>query len=196
MIEVKVAEVSISNIGFALFLRPISDEFTKILPIFIGRLELHSIQTAIEKIAPPRPMTHDLMIRMLDALDIKIGKVVITKIHDNTFYADLELIKDGDRITLDARPSDCIALAVRQDAPIFVMEKVYEEAGVEINNEPDQKSEGRSSGEEGEKSGEETTEYKTEEEVLEERLKIALKMENYEEAASIRDQLRSIRNEN
>lgn len=186
MIEVKVAEVSISNIGFALFLRPVADGFSKILPIFIGRLELHAIQSVLEGVTPPRPMTHDLFVTVLDKLNAKVNKVTITDIRDNTFYAELELQSGDKTFTLDARPSDCIALALRQEAPIFLDEEVYEEAGVEI--ETNEKGE--------EKEIEDFSEFKSQEDVLEDRLKQAIRVEDYEEAAQIRDQLRNLRSDN
>lgn len=186
MIEVRVAEVSISNIGFAIFLRPISDAYQKILPIFIGRLELHAIQSVLEGVKPPRPMTHDLFSLVVEKLGARVSKITITDIKDNTFYGELELEGPSGVHTIDARPSDCIALALRQEAPIFLAESVYEEAGVEVDN----------SKEAEESDSNDFSEFKSQEEVLEDRLKYALKVENYEEAANIRDQLRSIRNEN
>ena len=91
------------------------------LPIWVGAYEANAIALEIEKIAPPRPMTHDLLRNLLVELGIQVERVVVTKLKDNTFFAVIEMLtRDGDRMMLDSRPSDAIALALRADCPIFV----------------------------------------------------------------------------
>ncbi len=102
----------------------------KVLPIYIGTAEAFSIQLALEKMQYPRPLTHDLLINILNGLDIKVEKIVIDDLHEGVFYARLILKKDKDEYEFDARPSDSIALALRTNAPIYVSKKVIDEAGV------------------------------------------------------------------
>lgn len=92
----------------------------RILPIVIGIMEVTAIKMKINGIAPPRPMTHDLFCNTIKRLGAKIDKVIITKLEQNTFFAKLVLQVDGRFEEVDARPSDTIALAIREKAPIFV----------------------------------------------------------------------------
>ena len=94
------------------------------LPIWVGLIEASAIATELENIKLSRPMTHDLMKNMLEALGVKISKVVVSELHDNTFYAHIILDQKGKEIDLDSRPSDAIALALRTKAPIFVDKEV------------------------------------------------------------------------
>lgn len=97
-----------------------------ILPIIIGHFEASSIAIAIEKMKIERPMTHDLIKNILEMLDIKIQKIVITELRGSTYYANMYIQKEGKIIEVDARPSDCIALAVRTGCPIFVNEDLLQ----------------------------------------------------------------------
>src|SRR5882757_7171301 len=91
------------------------------LPIWVGAYEANAIALEIEKIAPPRPMTHDLLRNLIVELGVRVERVVVTSLRDNTFFAVIEMRNsEGDRMTLDSRPSDAIALALRADCPIFV----------------------------------------------------------------------------
>ncbi len=94
------------------------------LPIWVGPFEANSIASEIEKISPPRPMTHDLLRNTINLFGAEIKRIIVTELRDNTFYAVIEIEWQGDRLTLDARPSDAIALALRADCPIFVNEEV------------------------------------------------------------------------
>lgn len=94
------------------------------LPIWVGPFEAHSIASEIEKIAPPRPMTHDLLKNTINLFGAEIKRIIVTELRDNTFYAVIEIAWQGERLMLDARPSDAIALALRADCPIFVNEEV------------------------------------------------------------------------
>ncbi len=95
-----------------------------LLPIWVGIFEANAIALQIEKVDTPRPMTHDLIKGLLNQLNVKVTKIVVTELKDNTFYAMIFLRMDGKTITVDSRPSDAIALALRTDSPIFVTDEV------------------------------------------------------------------------
>jgi bifunctional DNase/RNase len=99
-----------------------------VLPIWVGLYEANAIALQLEKISTPRPMTHDLLKNLMVQLQATVEKVVITELKDNTFYALIHLRQNGKALTIDARPSDAIALALRVDAPIFVAEDVISKA--------------------------------------------------------------------
>ncbi len=115
------------------------------LPIFIGNPEATAIVHAMQGIDPPRPMTHDLLKRVLDDQRVVVRRIDITDLQDRTFFAEVELDRDGTVSRIDARPSDAIALAVRFGAdtvPIFADESVMAEAGVVISEqEPEHSAE-------------------------------------------------------
>lgn len=91
------------------------------LPIWVGAYEANAIALEIEKIAPPRPMTHDLLRNLITELGVQVERVVVTSLRDNTFFAVIEMRNsEGGRMVLDSRPSDAIALALRADCPIYV----------------------------------------------------------------------------
>src|SRR5919202_1555310 len=97
------------------------------LPIWVGAYEANAIALEIEKIAPQRPMTHDLLRNLIVEMGARVERVVVTELRDNTFFAVIEMrTSDGDPLMLDARPSDAIALALRADCPIFVNEEVIQ----------------------------------------------------------------------
>jgi len=99
-----------------------------VLPIWIGLLEASSIATAIENITTPRPMTHDLLKNILDELGVKIVKIEVNDLKDNTYFALLHLEVNKKRLVIDSRPSDAIAIALRTGASIFVDESVIKRA--------------------------------------------------------------------
>lgn len=114
---------------------------TAILPIWVGIFEANAIALEIEKVATPRPMTHDLIRQVLFGLNAGMRKVVVSELKDDTFYAVIWLEKDGELISVDSRPSDALALALRLDCPIYVEEAVIRSAKVnnasaeKVNNE-------------------------------------------------------------
>jgi len=99
-------------------------EKNTLLPIWVGIFEANAIALQIERIDTPRPLTHDLIKNILLQLDANVDKIVVTDLQENTFYAVIHLRMNGDHITIDSRPSDAIALALRTDAPIYVTEEV------------------------------------------------------------------------
>ena len=96
----------------------------RMLPIWVGPYEANAIALEIEKTAPQRPLTHDLLRNLITQIGATVERVVVTDLIDNTFFAVIDMVTDGRRILLDSRPSDAIALALRVDCPIFVSEEV------------------------------------------------------------------------
>jgi bifunctional DNase/RNase len=97
---------------------------TAILPIWVGIYEANAIALEIEKVATPRPMTHDLIKNLLMGLEAQVRKVVVNELKDDTFYALIWLEKEGQMMSVDSRPSDALALALRVDCPIYVDDEV------------------------------------------------------------------------
>jgi len=112
-----------------------------VLPIWVGIYEANAIALEIEKVATPRPMTHDLIKNLLVGLEARVHKVVVSDLREDTFYALIWLERDGQIMSIDSRPSDALALALRVDCPIYVEEEVLKNskvAGVgadRVNNE-------------------------------------------------------------
>ncbi len=104
---------------------------TEILPIWVGVVEGNAIRFAVEGIIPPRPMTHDLLKQMMDHLGIQIQKVVINEIKSNTYYATIHMLNKDKLHTVDARPSDAIAVALRAGVPIYATKDVLKEKSSE-----------------------------------------------------------------
>src|SRR6202167_3711630 len=99
-----------------------------VMPIWVGIFEANAIMIEIEKVAAPRPMTHDLTRNLIRHLNAKLERIVITELKDDTFMAVLWLRQGEEALTIDARPSDAIALALRADCPIYVSEQVLQSA--------------------------------------------------------------------
>jgi len=111
-----------------------------VLPIWVGIFEANAIALEIEKSATPRPMTHDLLRNALRAFEARVTRVVVSDLRDDTFFAVIWMERNGEVMTLDARPSDALALAMRSDCPIFVSRAVMETArnqgkGRDVNSE-------------------------------------------------------------
>jgi bifunctional DNase/RNase len=101
-----------------------------VLPIWVGVFEANAIALEIEKVSPPRPMTHDLLKNAITGLGATVERVVVTELRNDTFYAAIWATRNGEPIMIDARPSDAIALAMRADAPIFVAEEVLQSSRI------------------------------------------------------------------
>jgi bifunctional DNase/RNase len=100
----------------------------KVLPIWVGIFEANAIALQIENITTPRPMTHDLLRNVINDLHASVQKIVVSDLKENTFYAIIYLAVNGNTLSIDSRPSDAIALALRARAPIFVEESVIDNA--------------------------------------------------------------------
>src|SRR5215472_17277975 len=101
-----------------------------VLPIWVGIYEANAIALEIEKVATPRPMTHDLIKNLLTGLEALVRKVVVSELKDDTFFAVIWLEREGQVISVDARPSDALALALRVDCPIYVEDEVLKNSKV------------------------------------------------------------------
>lgn len=99
-------------------------EGAETLPIWIGKPEADSIALALGKVATPRPLTHDLIKNIMDSMSVKVTRIVVTQILDNTYYALIYLTDGKDEMPVDSRPSDAVAVALRTGAPIYVEEEV------------------------------------------------------------------------
>jgi uncharacterized protein len=108
-----------------------------VMPIWVGIFEANAIAIEIEKVSAPRPMTHDLTRNLMRHMNAQLERIVITELKDDTFFAVLWIRQDGELMTLDARPSDAIALALRADCPIFVSEQVMQSAKLNMAGPPE-----------------------------------------------------------
>jgi bifunctional DNase/RNase len=141
-IEVKIRALMMDpNSGTPIIiLKDVNSE--TMLPIWVGAYEANAIALEIEKIAPPRPMTHDLLRNLIVELGLTVDRVVVTSLRDNTFYAVIEMTgEDGEAMRLDSRPSDAIALALRADCPIFVDAEVIQASRNSIATDEEGQSE-------------------------------------------------------
>jgi len=154
----------------------IDDAGGRLLPIVIGQWEAQSIAWNMQGIKMQRPMTHDLFKNLLNSTDVKMERVVIDNLKENTFYATIKFSMNGDKVEIDSRPSDAVAIALRMNAPIFVVEEVFEKAAVKVDNE--------------------SVIEENEVEKLNEKLKEAVEMEDYEKAALLRDKIKELKEKN
>jgi len=190
MINVKLDKIIFypPSKGYAVILNEVGG--VRQLPIIVGVFEAQSIALAIEQVKMPRPMTHDLFVRVLTRMGISVQEVAINDLIDGTFYAQITLKGKADTsITkVDSRPSDAIALALRVDAEILVSETVMNEAGqlLKVSDIREQKSLDKDSFED--ELLDRLVELKT-------KLQIAIDEENYELAAQLRDQISSLEKE-
>jgi bifunctional DNase/RNase len=204
-LEAKIDNISVSNLGFIVFLKVLGD--ARVLPIFIGANEAQSIAIAYNNQTPPRPLTHDLMKNVLGLLDVEVVKVQVTRLTDNTFFGRIHLRKEGiEDMDVDARPSDAIALALRYRVPVFVHKDVYEAAAILVKEAEEGEGEPNAvpagAGPAGTAPGAGPSPVRGQDPVrapethmgkvekLKEKLRRALAAEHYEEAARIRDELK------
>lgn len=136
-VEIESIRKSLINASNVVMLR--AKDGSALLPIWIGTFEAEAIAMSLQQLTPQRPMTHDLSLKMVAALGGQVQRVVVNRLVDKTFYAEIELAMDGQQHQIDARPSDAIALAVRVGVPIYVAREVIETAGAPSEDELDQK---------------------------------------------------------
>ncbi len=138
MLKMKVSGIALDPFTNSpiVILKDEMDERT--LPIWIGFMEASSIAMELEKTPRIRPITHDLVKNLLEKLNYSVSKIEVTDLRDDTFYARIYLQKNGEEHSLDSRPSDAIAIALRTDSPIFVNEEVIEKSKtIEIDEDKD-----------------------------------------------------------
>ena len=178
MIPVKVQKISFHppSRSYAVILTEING--TRKLPVIVGAFEAQSIALALESMDTPRPLTHDLIGLLIKEVEANLVSVRITSLEEGVFYATLDINgKITGKRSVDSRPSDAIAVGLRMQAPIMIAEKLFDEAGIE--NEDD------------EIPGETSTSLSVKE--LEDRLQVAVEGEKYEGAAKIRDQIKELK---
>jgi bifunctional DNase/RNase len=197
LVPAEVWTVAKAEQGNAVLVRPLGLDVA--VPIFIAPLEAQSILIGLGSVKMPRPLTHDLLITVLESLEATVNRVEITALREGTYYAKLILESSGSEITIDARPSDCLALAVRMKCPIYIDEAVVDEAGISVKMVEEKNREAKQ--EESSEQARETTDAVTEilplaQEAemagLRKRLDAAIEEENYEEAARLRDRIREL----
>lgn len=165
------------------------------LPIIIGGFEAQAIAVAMEKMAPNRPLTHDLFKNTLDSFDIELKEIVINNLLDGIFYARLVCLKEGDLFEIDSRTSDAIAMAVRYNCPIYTYEFIMEQAGVVLDDVESGDDLGATEGSAAKPKKRKRREAKEQTiatmsvENLEKLLAKVLAQEDYEKAAKIRDEI-------
>ncbi len=138
-VEMKVRGLALDPLSQMPIIILRDEEDKRSLPIWVGVFEANAIALELEKISPPRPMTHDLIKNILESLDAQVTKIVVSDLKENTFFAVIHLRVTGTEITVDARPSDAIALALRVSAPIYVDEEVVRKAKtVEVGKESEE----------------------------------------------------------
>lgn len=113
----------------------------RVLPIYIGPEEARAIALALEGVATPRPMTHDLLRDLLGAVDVRVVSITVTELRESTFFAEIELQAGERTVRVSSRPSDAVALAVRVDAPIFASEEVLADAAMPAAEESEDEEE-------------------------------------------------------
>jgi len=133
MREMQIYGVSFDMVGKQpiVLLKTVDDN--RFLPIWIGHPEAAAILMKIQGAETPRPMTHDLIVDILDQVESKCERISITELRDNTFYASITLSANGSEVDIDSRPSDALAMAVRLGVPIFVAEEVIDESSIEFD---------------------------------------------------------------
>lgn len=207
-VKAEIWTIARTDQGNAVLIRPIGSEIA--VPIFIGQLETQAILIGFGDVAVPRPLTHDLMLSILQRLQVELLRIEITDLKEGTFYARLvlhgDLLGPGD-FTIDCRPSDALALAVRKKCPVYIAEQVVDEAGVSVNLIVDAATANGSPEEQEEPTAGESNrqgsmqggpplsmDKEAEKQALREELQRAIAEENYERAAQIRDMLAAMDN--
>jgi len=178
MIPVKVQKISFHppSRSYAVILSEING--TRKLPVIVGAFEAQSIALALESMDTPRPLTHDLIGLLIKEVEANLVAVRITSLEEGVFYATLDINgKITGKRSVDSRPSDAIAVGLRMQAPIMIAEKLFDEAGIEDEDE--------------DIPGETSTSLSVKE--LEDRLQVAVEGEKYEVAAKIRDQIKELK---
>jgi uncharacterized protein len=138
MIEMRIAGIAIDAITRSPIVLLKDAAERRALPIYIAQDQARAILGALEKQASPRPLTHDLMVNMFEAWDMRLERVIIHSLQDNTFYALMIVQKGETKKEIDARPSDAIAIALRTNAPIWVMEEVIADASIPVDRDADE----------------------------------------------------------
>ncbi|MGF1478833.1 MAG: bifunctional nuclease family protein [Cyanophyceae cyanobacterium] len=138
MIEMKVAGIALDAVTRSPIVLLKDGSERRALPIYIGQDQAKSIISALENQKSPRPLTHDLIVNLFDAWEMDLEKIIIHSLQDNTFYAVLSLQRGEVKKEIDCRPSDAIAIALRTDSPIWVLEEVVADASIPVDRDADE----------------------------------------------------------
>lgn len=158
MIQVSIDSIRVSVMNYQRVVILKESKAERYLPIWIGPAEADAIALKLQGVTVSRPLTHDLLCSVIDALGAKVNFVVVNELHDDTFYAKINVTVNGKYMEIDSRPSDALALAVRVKVPIYVEETVLDKAGIVFDREtgkPIPSSQASQSGEKRELSEEE-----------------------------------------
>ena len=145
MIEMVVDSIRVSLMNYQRVVILKEKATDRYLPIWIGPSEADAIAVKLQSVSVPRPMTHDLMNTIVDALGASINSIIVSDLKNDTFYAKIIINIDGEQMEVDSRPSDAIALAVRVEAPIYAEEGVLDKAGILLDKETGKLQIGRAS---------------------------------------------------
>jgi bifunctional DNase/RNase len=135
MVEMEIYGVSFDLVGKMPIVLLKTADGSRYLPIWIGHPEAAAILMKLQNASSPRPLTYDLFADVLNQLDVHVVRVTVTELRENTYYAQITLVHDGQELDIDSRTSDAINLAIRTEAPIFADERVIEESGIEFEAE-------------------------------------------------------------
>jgi len=135
MVEMIIDSIRVSLMNYQRVVILKEKETDRYLPIWIGPNEADAIAVKLQGVSVPRPLTHDLLNSIVDALGASVNSVIVTELKNDTFYAKIVLNVDGEQMEVDSRPSDAIALAVRVDAPIYAEEGVLDKAGILLDKD-------------------------------------------------------------
>ena len=173
--------------GNAVLIRPTGSD--SVVPIFVDPSIAHSIVMGLGDVNAARPLTHDLFVSVLGRLDAEINRIEITAINDSIFYARLILLQEDEEMVIDARPSDCVALAVRVKCPIFIDEEVVSHAGMPASSVSGVDDGDRSRGRRRQGGRSDDNSLLAD---LQKELDAAVQDEDYEQAAKIRDRINEL----
>lgn len=182
LVEAEIWTIARTDQGNAVLIRPIGSESA--VPIFMGQLEAQSILIGMGSVPMPRPLTHDLFINIFKQLKTTILRIEINSLKNGTFFARIILKHGRDELIVDCRPSDAIGLAVRKKCQIYIDEEIVDEAGIPVSSITNKTVQ----------SDYELT--KTEIKMLKLELEKVIEIEDYEEAAKIRDRINKLENDN
>ena len=146
MIEMNVDSIRMSVMNYQRVVILKEKEAERYLPIWIGPAEADSIAVKLQDVSVPRPLTHDLLRSVIDALGAAVVSIIVCDLRNDTFYAKIILSFDGENVEVDSRPSDAIALAVRAEVPIYAEESVLDKAGILLDKESGKPLPARSEG--------------------------------------------------
>ena len=183
LVEAEIWTIARTEQGNAVVVRPLGAETA--VPIFIGQLEAQSILIGMQNVPMPRPLSHDLMLNVIKTGNLELLRIEIIDLQESTFIAQLVLKKqEGEEFTMDCRPSDAISLAVRAKVPVFIAERIVDEAGISVKVITDHETLG------------EENPVALELDKLRRDLDQAVEVENYEEAARLRDKIQKLEESN